>query len=334
VATINRFVHRNLLWLIVASYFMAAVVPSFGIQVRNAVIFDDGTGFVLRLPVALLAILLFIAGQNVNLADLIGILRWPATLVAGLVASITVPICVVAGLSLLLTGWHDVEESRCLVIGLGIVAAMPVAGSSAAWSQHVGGSSGLSIGLVIASTLLSPLTTPFILSAVCSVNDSSSQLGNSATIALLLVAVVLPSLAGMVLRSVVGDSLRHLEPARKLTGSAVLLLLCYSNATASLPEVVSEPDWDYLALVIAAAAGLCASGFLAGWFVARIVRATRDQERSLVFGLGMTNNGTGLVLAGAGLAGLPAAILPVIVYNLVQHVLAGTASRWLGDSST
>jgi bile acid:Na+ symporter, BASS family len=48
---------------------------------------------------------------------------------------------------------------------------------------------------------------------------------------------------------------------------------------------------------------------------------------SLVFGLGMNNNGTGMVLAASALAHLPNVMLPIILYNLVQHVAAGVTDR-------
>lgn len=113
----------------------------------------------------------------------------------------------------------------------------------------------------------------------------------------------------------------------KPAGTAILLVLCYANATASLPAVAADPDWDYLGLVAAAAVVLCGSGFAAGWAIARLVRAGGPEGRSLVFGLGMTNNGTGLVLAGSVLAGAPAAVVPVLAYNLIQHLVAGAVSR-------
>jgi hypothetical protein len=40
-------------------------------------------------------------------------------------------------------------------------------------------------------------------------------------------------------------------------------------------------------------------------------------------GLGMNNNGTGLVLASLALADHPKVMIPVILYNLVQYVFAG-----------
>jgi bile acid:Na+ symporter, BASS family len=42
-----------------------------------------------------------------------------------------------------------------------------------------------------------------------------------------------------------------------------------------------------------------------------------------MFGLGMNNNGTGLALASMTLAAHPRVMLPIIFYNLAQHLVAG-----------
>lgn len=331
VGRVNGFVHRHFLGLLAGAYLLAAVWPAAGTAVRHATLFEIGAGTGVSLPVVLLGFLLFNAGLAADVGELGGVVRRPAALLAGVAATVAVPLAVVAGLAAALTGWHDPEEVRCLVAGLGVVAAMPVAGSSAAWSQHAGGSSALSLGLVVASTLLSPVTTPLALAVVCPAAAGGAAPGGSGTVTFLLVGVVLPSLAGMLVRRLVGGpAVARWQPRLKLAGAVTLLVLCYANATASLPSVVASPDWDYLALVVAAAVVLCGSGFAAGWAVAGLVGAGGPQGRSLVFGLGMTNNGTGLVLAGAALSGVPAAVLPVLTYNLVQHLFAGAVSRRLG----
>ena len=94
----------------------------------------------------------------------------------------------------------------------------------------------------------------------------------------------------------------------------------------SLPQAVAYPDPDYLVLNLVATAGLCAAGFAAGWWVARRLRADRGQQTALMFGLGMTNNGTGLVLAATALADHPQVMLPILFYNLVQHLAAGAVN--------
>src|SRR5262249_3346517 len=205
-----------------------------------------------------------------------------------------------------------------------------VAGSSAAWSQNADGNLALSLGLVVGSTLLSPLTTPLTLAAVGEVAGAGGALGAVARHPagdFLAAFVVLPTVAGMAARALVGSGWvgRH-KPALKVCGSVAVLVLCYSNAAASLPQVVRDPDWDFLALVAGAAVGLCAAGVAAGRAVARGLGAGRAEEASLMYGLGMSNNGTGLVLA-ASLGVPPEALLPVLVYNLVQHLVAGVVSR-------
>src|SRR5207253_1592302 len=114
-----------------------------------------------------------------------------------------------------------------------------------------------------------------------------------------------------------------LKPALRLLNSIDLLLLNYSNAAVSLPQTIADPDWDFLAVILAVVAALCVLAFAAGWLVARLLKADLPRQVSLMFGLGMNNNGTGLVLASMALAGHPRVLLPIIFYNLVQHLAAG-----------
>lgn len=115
----------------------------------------------------------------------------------------------------------------------------------------------------------------------------------------------------------------------KLINSVVLLILCYSNAAAVLPGTVANPDWDFLGVMLAIVLGLCVLGFAVGAAIARCSGADPGQRASLMFGLGMTNNGTGLVLATTSLLQVPDVMLPVIFYNLIQHLVAGAAARWV-----
>ncbi len=49
-----------------------------------------------------------------------------------------------------------------------------------------------------------------------------------------------------------------------------------------------------------------------------------------MFGLGMNNNGVGLVLAAVALTDHPQTMLPIIFYNLVQHLVASVVDRHVG----
>ena len=97
------------------------------------------------------------------------------------------------------------------------------------------------------------------------------------------------------------------------------------------PQAIARPDPDFLAATLAIVVGLCVLMFAAGWSLARLFRAARDRRMALMFGLGMNNNGTGLVMASLALADHPRVLLPIIFYNLVQHLVAGAADRIIQD---
>ena len=79
-------------------------------------------------------------------------------------------------------------------------------------------------------------------------------------------------------------------------------------------------------MTLAIVGGLCVLAFAVGWGMARLLGAGREQRIALMFALGMNNNGTGLVLASMALADHPRVMLPIIFYNMVQHLVAGGAN--------
>jgi hypothetical protein len=110
----------------------------------------------------------------------------------------------------------------------------------------------------------------------------------------LLGCVVIPSLCGKLSRRSIGfDTIRRLGPALKCANSLILVVLCYTNAAVALPQIFAEPDWGFLVIVGAATLGLCLLTFASGWVLARMLNVDSSRRRSLMFGLGMNNNGSG-----------------------------------------
>jgi BASS family bile acid:Na+ symporter len=338
----SEWVHRHFIWLLIGSYAAAAVWPALGLWIRGVTfgeiaLFGETTA--VTLPMVMLALLLANAGFGVRTSELKHPMRGAAVLFAGLAANLAVPIAYVLGAAQALRLWHDPAEAQHIVLGLAVVAAMPIAGSSTAWSQIANGDLALSLRLVLASTLLSPLATPAVLYAVgfLAAGDAADQLHTLAaggTGLFLILCVVVPSVVGVLGRAAIGgarvDAVRH---PLKLFNALNLLLLNYANAALSLPQAVLQPDPDFLALSLAIVVGLCVVAFAAGWVVARLMRVDRARQAALLFGLGMNNNGTGLVLASLALADQPLVMLPIILYNLVQHLAAGGVAYWLGGTS-
>ncbi len=336
ISAAAHFVHARLVWFLVGSYVLAALWPGPGLRLRGVSLGTAtlaGERVELSLPAVLLGFLLLNAGLGVRLPQAEGVFRRPFLLGAGLAANLIVPITFIAVIALVFRWWPNPEEYRNMLVGLALIAAMPIAGSSAAWSRTADGDLALSLGLILASTLLSPLTTPAVLRAVGAMAsgeqaDDLRGLAGGGTGLFLILCVALPSIVGILLRGTVGG--KRVDAAGqllKLTNAAVLLVLCYANASVALPQAVAYPDPDYLVLSLVVTAGLCAAGFAAGWWVARRLRADGGQETALMFGLGMNNNGTGLVLAATALADHPQTMLPVLFYNLIQHLTAGVVNN-------
>jgi len=98
--------------------------------------------------------------------------------------------------------------------------------------------------------------------------------------------------------------------------------LNYSNASIALPQAFGNPDVDFLVFIYSTTFVLCVAAYGAGWLLSRWLRVNKSDQASLMFGLGMNNNGTGLVLAASALSDHPAVLLPMIFYTLTQQVLA------------
>jgi BASS family bile acid:Na+ symporter len=332
LAALSQFVHGYFIWLLLGSYALAALWPSVGRVIRNVsfgeiTVFGEKTTF--TLPVLMLAFLLLNAGLGIQFGELKNLLRHPLPLVAGLVANGMVPIAYIYFLSHTMRLWHNPDEVQNILVGLALVASMPIAGSSTAWSQNANGDLALSLGLVLFSTFLSPLTTPVGLHAVglMTTGDYAAdlkELASGETGGFLAVSVIVPSLLGILARHTLGETrYTPAKPVLKLLNSTDLLLLNYSNASLSLPQTIAERDWDFLGIILIIVVGLCVLGFTTGWVIAYWLKADLPQRIALMFGLGMNNNGTGLVLASLALADHPRVLLPIIFYNLVQHLVAG-----------
>lgn len=330
----SRFLDRYFLVLLLVGYVLAAVLPGLGLRMRRMSVGDvavAGDQVTLSLPFLMLAFLLLNAGLATETSALRNTIRRPWLLVLGLLANLAVPLVFILVIAGCMHGWPEVEETQTILMGLALVAAMPIAGSSTAWTQKSDGDLALSLGLVLLSTFLSPWTTPLVLKSVSFLREGDfsedlHELATEGTGTFLFLGVLLPSALGIGIRHALGEErMKAAKPFVKLANGIVLLALVYSNASLSLPDVVARPDADYLVLIVVAVVALCLAAFASGWWLSRAMKLNEKQTASMVFGLGMNNNGTGLVLAAMALRGHPEAMLPILCYNLVQHLVAGCA---------
>ena len=167
-SVVSQFLHQHLLKLIVVSYGLAAVYPMPGLLIKDSNIlelFGISGRFAITSPKLLLWLLLFSAGLRVRASRIGELARRPRMVLAGLASNLAVPLAFLALMAPALRAWHNPEEAAIVFIGLALVSSMPIAGSSTGWAQAADGDMVLSLGLVLGSTLLSPLTAPGALHA-------------------------------------------------------------------------------------------------------------------------------------------------------------------------
>lgn len=331
-----HWLHENLLLLIFAAYLCAIFAPGpgawmTGLTFASTQIF--GQPLVFSTPTLLLASFLFNAGLGAKPTDVVNLRRHFRPLVAGVLGNTLVPLLFVSLLSAFLRFAPDPAQIKYIVAGVAIVAAMPIAGSSTAWSQNSNGNLALSLGLVLLTTVLSPLTTPLILSSagIQSLGADVARLQNvedGAVRMFLFAWVVLPSLISLFIRAfVLRQRYDQIAPYVKFGNVVILMMIIYSNASVYLPALAANPDLSYLMMAFGVAALLCGAMFGAGFALSNLFALRRAETAALTFGLGMNNNGCSLVFATTAFPDQPRVVLPIIFYVLVQHVAAATADR-------
>ena len=334
IAYLGRLIHERFFWFLLATCAAASYCPALGLWMRD-VSFGEvslwGEKASLSLPMLMLSFLVLSAGLGVQKAHVRHLLRDPKPLCAGLVAKLVIPLAFLVGISRVMVGWTNSEQVGSILIALALIASMPVAATSTLWSQNANGNLALSLGLVVLSTLLTPLTIPavFQTAGLLAPGDSAAVLHEFSAQgagAFLTVAVIVPSLLGLGGKVGLGEArIAPAKPLLKLGCSVNFLVLTYANASAALPQVVANPDLGFLTATLGVVVGLCVTAFSAGWAIARLLRADSGQQTVLTFGLGMSSNAVGLVMASATLVSQPLVIVPILAHTLAQQLVAGAA---------
>lgn len=322
---------RQLLWLLVGAYLLAAVLPQAGNTLRDWQPFGEIWGEVpLSLPLVMLALLLFCAALSTDSKNIWAIVRQPWIVLAGLVGVWLGPVLFVSVVGLLLRD----QLPEGILVGLALVATMPVANSSVGWTHSAQGDLAVSLGLILFSIALSPLVTPNLLQFVGLSMSMTERmycdlLVNRFSGKFFIVWVILPSALGFLAQYLLGrPRVERLAGIVTLTSIGSLLLLNYANAALALPQLADQPQVAPLVATVALSVALSLLGMFLAAVLARMFRQPRSVRTPLLFGLSMKHTGLALVLAGTMLADQPLAILMIVTATVVQHLMAGFA-QWM-----
>ncbi|MFE5690513.1 sodium-dependent transporter, partial [Streptomyces sp. NPDC056512] len=192
---------------VVLSYAAALLLPGPGLWLRRAHSLPLGASGHLSLTTAplLLSLVLFSAGLQVPLRALGTLLRCPIPLLAGLVLHLAIPLLTIPAVAFLLRRTPDTDGGSGLVTAMILIVAMPVAAGATVWTGKGAGDQPTMVGLVLASTLLSPLTIPLVTGALLPLlrggyADALTRALHAGDGRFALVGVVLPGTAGLVCR--------------------------------------------------------------------------------------------------------------------------------------
>ncbi len=326
LAELVNFVHNNFLWLLLACYLLAAVLPGPGLAIRGLSLNSNSE---VTAPMLLLALLLFCASAVVRWSQVRDLMQRPGILLLGLIAIWIVPGLFVSALGWILPGLLGQTVTTGMLVGLAIVAAMPAANSSVGWSQNAHGNVALSLGLIVITIVLCPIATPQMLNLMglslsSAETEQCKRMVTEFSGGFFIVWVILPALAGALVNKLAGpERVERFSGLLRIVSAGTLLLLNYANASLALPRVLDDESATLLLLSSALAIMLSLLGFVSAWMLSQVMKLDRASWVSLIFGFSMKHTGLGLVLAGEVLHEEPRVILIIILATMLQHVAAG-----------
>ncbi len=255
-------------------------------------------------------------GLTLTWEDLFRAVRMPGQVVLGFLLQYTV----MPFLGWVAARWMDLPPA--LAAGVVLVGCCPGGTASNVVSYLARADVPLSVLMTAASTLAAAVMTPWLTAWLAGRYVEVDEWGLAFST---LQVVVLPVLAGVVLRSRAGNATERLlvwSPLVAVVAIAMIVAAILAQNAPGLREAGGR--------LVAAVLLLHAGGFALGWGLSRLARQNEKTARTISIEVGMQNSGLGVVLAQRHfpdpLSALPAAISSV-VHSLIGSLLAGLW-RW------
>lgn len=318
------WMHAWFVVLLLLIDMLAALWPTGGHSLRSDLGTLPGLNLRIDLPKLLLAGMLFNAGLALRSHHFYQVMQRPLLLIFGTLSCWAIPLAVLFVVLKPLCGLLPETYRGDVWLGLLIVAAMPAAQSSMAWTQNARGNVLLCLMLVLGTTLLCPVVIP-----LCIGDFTTAKVSQEISWLHLLAWVIVPSLLGGVTGRMIGAArLDHWRPVLSLASAIMLLTLNYINAADALPKLFEKNEWSTMLLTLLFALVLCAGSFGIAILWARVTQLPTPERTGLIYALGMKNNAIALTLVSSLYAEKPLIGLVLICYIVLQHLLAGLLSQY------
>lgn len=301
--------------MLLATIAFASLLP---VQGRVAAVMDVITN-------GAIAALFFLHGARLPRAAIVaGALHWRLHL--------TILACTFALFPLLgllarpLAGWLLTPE---LYVGLLFLCALPsTVQSSIAFTSMAGGNVPAAVCSASLSSLVGVALTPLLMALL--VGGGGAMANPLGAIARIMLLLLLPFVAGHLLRPWVGAWVERHRAVLRWTDQGTILLVVYTAFSASVVEGLwhETPVWTLVAVAAVCAALLAVAMPLIAW-IARRLGFERADEIAIVFCGSKKSLATGLPMAKLMFAsgGLGAIVLPVMIYHQIQLIVCAVVAQ-------
>ncbi|MFA6783513.1 MAG: bile acid:sodium symporter family protein [Sphaerochaeta sp.] len=184
--------------------------------------------------------------------------------------------------------------SPSIVTGYVLLLSIPTAVSGYIWSAIYKGNEALSLTLILISTLIAPLATPYTVSLLA---RTSIEIDTTSMMLSLLKMVVIPSLLGVLLNNLTkGKVNNHITPNLRPFSKLALFAVIIINTSQISDKLLSNASWAYLPVALLCAV-LTASGYPISYGLGKLAKLSTEDNKSVTFASSMRNISAALVLA-------------------------------------
>lgn len=255
----------------------------------------------------MLGLIMFGMGATLTLADFKEVLRQPRVVSIGVLAQFTLMPLIAYVLAI------SFNLPKELAIGVILVGACPGGTASNVMTYLARGNLGLSVACTSISTLLAPILTPAIFYVLASqwIDISAWDMFIS-----VLKMVLLPIVLGIIVNSFFPDISRRSSSLLPLISTSAIILIVAAIVASSRGKI-AETGWLVL-LVVMLHNG---AGCLLGFTLARWLKCSYTDSKTIAIEVGMQNSGLGVALSSAYFG--PVAAVPSAIFS-VWHNVSGS----------
>lgn len=202
-----------------------------------------------------------------------------------------------------------------LALGVILVGCCPGGTASNVIAYIAKGDVPLSVGMTIASTLIAPLVTPFLVYILA---GAWVEVSFWAMVMSVVKIVLLPVIAGIILNGMFREKIEQLGAVLPLISIVAIVAIIDGIVAVSADKLMSCG-----LIVIALVVLHNGIGLGMGLFMAKVMKVNYAKETSIAIEVAMQNSGLAVALATVNFAANPLAGLPGAVFS-VWHNVSGS----------